>query len=367
MNVPYLSFNQELTDTRAASIQAVQEVLDSKRYVLGQFVKTFEQRFAEYCGTEHAVGVASGLDALHLAMRLLNIQKGDEVIVPSNTYIASWMAASYVGARIVPVEPRLETSNIDPEKIEAAITPHTKAILVVHLYGQSCEMTAIQALAKKHNLYLLEDNAQAQGASYEGQTTGSFGHINGTSFYPSKNLGAIGDAGAITTNNAQWAKDAQMWRNYGSHERYYNKVIGLNSRLDELQAALLLPRLEQLDAWNSLRQQAAAWYNDRLMSINGLRCPHIVAGATSVYHIYAVHTEQRDALQAFLQARGVGNLIHYPLPPHLQEAYAHLDFEKGDFPIAEELAATELSLPIYPGISEREVDYVAEQIRQFFH
>lgn len=367
MNVPYLSFDQELADTRTASIKAVEAVLDSKYYVLGPSVKRFEARFADYCGTQHAVGVASGLDALHIAMCLLNIQEGDEVIVPSNTYIASWMAASYVGATIVPVEPRLETSNIDPEKIEEAITPHTKAILVVHLYGQSCEMTAILALAQKHNLYVLEDNAQAQGASYEGQITGSFGHINGTSFYPSKNLGAIGDAGAITTDNAQWAKDAQMWRNYGSHKRYYNRVIGLNSRLDELQAALLLPRLEQLDTWNALRQQAAAWYDERLAGITDLRCPHIVEGATSVYHIYAVHTKQRDALQLFLKERGVGSLIHYPLPPHLQDAYADLDFEKGDFPIAEELAATELSLPIYPGITEKQVDYVAEQIRQFFH
>lgn len=367
MNVPYLSFDQELADTRADSLKAVEAFLDSKYYILGPKVREFEAQFAAYCGTQHAVGVASGLDALHIAMNILGLSDGDEVIVPSNTYIASWMAASYVGATIVPVEPRMETSNIDPEKIEAAITPHTKAILVVHLYGQSCEMERIMAIAQKYNLFVLEDNAQAQGARYDGKTTGSFGHINGTSFYPSKNLGAVGDAGAITTDNATWADDAKMWRNYGSHKRYYNRVIGLNSRLDELQAALLLPRLAKLDSWNAQRQKAAAWYNERLAGIPDLRCPLVADKATSVYHIYAVHTPQRDALQAFLSERGVGSLIHYPLPPHLQDAYADLGWEKGAFPIAEELAATELSLPIFPGISEAQVDYVAEQIRQFFH
>lgn len=366
MNIPYLSFDATNDRIREDMIQAFTQFFDSKWYVLGKSVKEFEAAYAEYSQTEHCIGVANGLDALHISLRILEIGPGDEVIVPSNTYIASVLAVSMVGATPVLVEPRLDTYNIDPALIEAAITPQTKAILPVHLYGQCCEMGPIMEIADKYKLYVIEDNAQSQGASYNHRVTGSWGHCNGTSFYPGKNLGALGDGGAITTNDADLAQKCRVLRNYGSQKKYYNEVKGLNSRLDEAHAATLMVKLPHLDSWNEERQQIASWYSEALHGVGDVILPVLADGATSVYHIYLIRTQQRDQLQSYLKEQGIGTLIHYPIPPHMQKAYQELGFKKGDFPIAEEIADTCLSLPMYPGLSEDQVRYICTRIQQFF-
>ncbi|HEX8507114.1 MAG TPA: DegT/DnrJ/EryC1/StrS family aminotransferase, partial [Hymenobacter sp.] len=300
MEVPFLSFEPQHGPLRGALIEAFARVVDSHWYVLGQEVQQFEQEYAAFNQVGHVVGVANGLDALVLALRALGIGPGHEVIVPSNTYIATWLAVTQVGAMPVPVEPDPATSNLDPARIAAALTPRTRAIMPVHLYGQACRMTEIMTLAEQHGLFVLEDNAQAQGAAFAGRLTGSFGHANGTSFYPNKNLGALGDAGAVTTHHANLAQRVRVLRNYGSQQKYYNEVIGYNSRLDELQAALLRVKLPQLPAWTQQRQQIAAWYDGHLAGISGLRLPATAMGATHVYHLYVVHTPRRDALQRHL-------------------------------------------------------------------
>ncbi|GGK78180.1 aminotransferase [Rufibacter glacialis] len=345
----------------------MQGVFDSKWYILGDYVKQFEREYAIFNDTASCIGVANGLDALQISLKVLGIGEGDEVIVPSNTYIATWLAVSYVGATLVPVEPNIATYNIDPAKIEAAITSRTKAIIPVHLYGQACEMDAIMAISKKHNLYVVEDNAQAQGALYNGRKTGSFGHANGTSFYPGKNLGALGDAGAITTNDEEISKKITSFRNYGSHKKYYNEVKGVNSRLDELQAAILSVKLPYLLEWTEQRKNLADHYNRCLADVHQLNTPVLTNGATHVYHIYMVRTTKRDELQQFLQRKGIGTVIHYPVPPHLQEAYKYLGYKKGDFPIAEDIANTCLSLPLWPGMTKEEVETVCSSIEEFFH
>ena len=365
MQVPFLSFEPQHAPLREAMQRAFARVYDSHWYVLGPEVGQFEQEYAAFSQVGHAVGVANGLDALVLALRALEIGPGDEVIVPSNTYIATWLAVTQVGATPVPVEPDPATSNLDPARLEAALTPRTRAIMPVHLYGQACRMSEIMAIATRHRLYVVEDNAQAQGAAFAGQLTGSYGHINATSFYPGKNLGALGDAGAITTNDAGLAQKVRVLRNYGSQQKYHNEVVGYNSRLDELQAALLRVKLPELPEWTRQRQQVAAWYGQHLTGIAGLRLPAVAAGATHVYHLYVVHTPRRDALQQHLAAQGIGTLIHYPVPPHRQQAYAGLNMPAGAFPIAEELADTCLSLPLWPGMTEAHVAAVAAAIRSF--
>ena len=365
MNIPFLSFEPQHAPLRDAMTAAFSRVYDSYWYVLGEEVKQFEQEYAAFNQVAHTVGVANGLDALVLALRVLGVGPGDEVIVPSNTYIATWLAVTQVGATPVPVEPDPATSNLDPALIAAALTPRTRAIMPVHLYGQACRMTEIMALAAQHNLYVVEDNAQAQGAAFAGGTTGSFGHVNGTSFYPGKNLGALGDAGAVTTNDAGLAHKVQVLRNYGSQQKYYNEVVGYNSRLDELQGALLRVKLPHLPEWTRQRQQVAVWYSQHLAGIANLRLPAVAEGATHVYHLYVVHTPQRAALQQHLTAQGIGSMIHHPVPPHLQQAYQGLGFAPGRFPIAEELANTCLSLPMWPGMTEAHVAAVAGAIRAF--
>ena len=313
------------------------------------------------------MGVSNGLDALHLSLKALGIGKGDEVIVPSNTYIATVLAVSYVGAKPVFVEPNIETYNIDFSKIEEAVTPNTKAIMPVHLYGQACEMQPIMDIAKKYNLFVIEDNAQSQGATYKEKITGSWGDINGTSFYPGKNLGAIGDAGAVTTNDENLAEKVKILRNYGSQKKYYNEFIGHNMRLDELQASFLSVKLKYLKEWTLKRQEIGAWYDEALKEIEGLILPKIAEGATHVYHLYVIRTKKRDELQSYLNEKGIGTLIHYPIPPHLQEAYESLGLKKGDFPIAEELAETCLSLPVWPGMGVEHVELISENIKAFFN
>ncbi|AYA36213.1 DegT/DnrJ/EryC1/StrS family aminotransferase [Hymenobacter oligotrophus] len=365
LRVPFLSFDAQHSPLKTEILAALERVYDSHWYVLGQEVQQFEQEYAAFNQTAHAVGVANGLDALVLCLRALGIGPGDEVLVPSNTYIATWLAATHVGATPVPVEPDPATSNLDPTQLQAAITPRTRAIVPVHLYGQACRMREIMEVAGRNGLHVVEDNAQAQGAAFDGQLTGSFGDINATSFYPGKNLGALGDAGAVTTANEQLAQRVRVLRNYGSQQKYYNEVVGYNSRLDELQAAVLRTKLPYLAAWTAQRQQIATWYHRHLAGIEGLRLPHTAPGATHVYHLYVVHHPRRDALQQHLAQAGVGTLIHYPVPPHRQQAYAHTPAARLALPVAEQLAQTCLSLPLWPGMTEDHVASVAAAVRSF--
>ena len=366
MKIPFVSFEEVNKQIKPEILQAFEEFFDKAWYVLGDKVKEFEAAYATYNQVSHCIGISNGLDALHIALRTLNIGAGDEVLIPSNTYIATALAVSYVGAKPVLVEPSLQSYNIDSARIEAAITDRTRAIMPVHLYGQACVMDEIMTIANKYNLFVIEDNAQAQGAAFKGKLTGSFGHINGTSFYPGKNLGALGDAGAVTTNDAELAKKAAVLRNYGSEKKYYNEVIGYNMRLDECQAAFLSVKLSYLAEWTAQRQQIADWYKQALSGIAGIVLPETAEGATHVYHLYVIRSKERNALQQHLAKEGIGTLIHYPIPLHLQGAYKSLGYQKGDFPIAEEIADTCLSLPMWPGMQQRDVQYVAESMKQFF-
>ena len=340
---------------------------DHSWYILGDQLTAFEMEYAAFNKVKHVVGVSNGLDALHIALRTLGIGSGDEVIVPSNTYIATLLAVSYVGAKPALVEPSMQSYNIDPARIEASINSRTKAILPVHLYGHCCEMEEIMNIANKHQLFVVEDNAQAHGACYKGKPAGSFGNINGVSFYPGKNLGALGDAGAVTTDDGSLAEKARMLRNYGSQKKYYNEVIGFNMRLDECQAGFLSVKLKYIQEWNAQRKRIAATYDKLLFGIGDLILPKVSKDASHVYHQYVIRTKSRDQLQEYLTKKEIGTLIHYPVPPHLQQAYKSLNHKKGDFPIAEEIANTCLSLPVWPGLSEEHQEEIASQIRQFFN
>ncbi len=365
--IPFLSFEKMHAQIKREMLHAFEKVYDSYWYILGKEVETFEKQYAQYSHVQYCVGVGNGLDAIIIALKTLNIGKGDSVLVPSNTYIATWLAVSYVGAEIIPVEPDEKTYNIQPENIEAAIKENTKAIIPVHLYGQICEMDKIMQIAQKYNLFVIEDNAQAQGSFFKGKISGSWGHINATSFYPGKNLGALGDAGAITTNDAVLYQKAKTIRNYGSQKKYYNEVKGINSRLDEMQAAFLQVKLKYLDEWNKERQQIAQWYFETLNDEKNIILPYIHPDATSNFHLFVIRTKKRNELQEYLHKNNIGTLIHYPVPPHLQEAYKDLNYKKGDFPIAEEIADTCLSLPMYPGLEKKDIEYIASKIKNFFN
>ncbi|MBQ2860543.1 MAG: DegT/DnrJ/EryC1/StrS family aminotransferase [Peptococcaceae bacterium] len=339
------------------------EVLRSGWYVLGKEVAEFEKEFAAYCGAKYCVGLASGLDALWIAFRVLGIGEGDEVIVQGNTYIASVMGITINGATPVFVEPDA-FYNIDVTKIEEKITERTKAILVVHLYGQASNMTEIMRLAEKYNLRVVEDCAQSHGAKWNGQMTGTFGDVGCFSFYPSKNLGAFGDGGAVVINDEILDKKFRVFRNYGSEKRYHNMIIGANSRLDEMQAALLRVRLAHLDEINAERADIAAAYTAAINNEKVL-LPQIRTGASSVFHQYVVRTDDRDKFMNYLQDRGIGTIIHYPIPPHLAEAYQYLGYEKGAYPITEAYADTVLSLPMYTGMTQEEIKYVIDVINEY--
>jgi dTDP-4-amino-4,6-dideoxygalactose transaminase len=367
MNIPFLSFNDINKSIKEDLKNEFDRFIDDGWYVLGNKLKTFESEFASYSGTAFCSGVGNGLDALIIALKALGVGPCDEVIVPSNTYIATWLAVSYVGATPVPVEPRIETYNINPEEIEKKITSKTKVILPVHLYGQACEMNDILSIANKHGLFVIEDNAQAQGATFNNIKTGSFGHINATSFYPGKNLGAFGDGGAITTNDETLYRFANVYRNYGSEKKYYNEIKGINSRLDEMQALFLSLKLKKLNSWNIEREAIATNYQTLLSSVDEIILPKLANNATSVYHLYVIRTDKRDELQNFLNQNGIGTLIHYPIPAHLQTAYSELNYNKGDFPIAEKIASTCLSLPIYPGLTNEQLVYITDVIKKFFN
>ncbi|MCF0186143.1 MAG: DegT/DnrJ/EryC1/StrS family aminotransferase, partial [Bacteroidaceae bacterium] len=334
------------------------EVLRSGWYVLGKEVSSFEEEFAIYTGAKYCVGLASGLDALWIAFRILGIGVGDEVLVQANTYIASVMGITINGATPVFVEPD-EYFNIDASKLEEKITERTKAILVVHLYGQASNMGPIMDVAKKYNLRVVEDCAQSHGAKFNGLMTGTFGDIGCFSFYPSKNLGAFGDAGAIVTNDAKIAEDVRVFRNYGSEKRYYNKVVGTNSRLDEIQAGLLRVRLSHMAELEAEKRQICERY---LAELDGTKfeLPEIREGATHIWHQFVIKCDKRDKLIEYLKAKGIGTIIHYPIPPHLSEAYGYLGFKEGDYPITERYAQSVLSIPLYNGMTSEEQDYVIE-------
>lgn len=339
------------------------EVLRSGWYILGHEDEEFEKEFAAYTGAKYCKGLASGLDALILAFRALGIGAGDEVLVQGNTYIASVMGITVNGATPVFIEPD-EYDLIDVDKLEAAITDKTKAILVVHLYGQATNMTKVSEVAKKYNLKVVEDCAQSHNATWQGKMTGNLSDVGCFSFYPSKNMGAFGDAGAIVTNDADIAEEIRVLRNYGSEKRYYNREIGMNSRLDEMQAGLLRVRLKHMDELTSERVRIAAKY-DELITNPLIRKPKTREGATHVYHQYVIHCDRRDELKDFLESKGVGSIIHYPIPPHLQVGYKYLGHKEGDFPITEQYAKEVLSLPIYTGMTDEEIEEVANAINQF--
>lgn len=344
--------------------ESVLKTLRKGYYVLGPEVEAFEKEFAEYIGAKYCVGLASGLDALWIGLKVLGVESGDEVLVQSNAYIATVMAITMVGATPVFVEPDVYY-NMDVDKIESAITKKTKAIIVTHLYGQTTSrMDRVQKICKEYNLYLVEDCAQSHGSKYDKKTTGTFGEIGCFSFYPSKNLGGFGDGGAITTNDPEIAKKVRIFRNYGSEKRYYNSVIGTNSRLDELQAALLRVKLKHLEELQGERDRLAKKY---LEKINNplIMLPQVADKCTSVWHLFVVGCQKRDELMEYLAQNDIQTLIHYPVPPHLQEAYHGLGYKRGDFPIAEKHADTVLSLPLYIGMTDQEIDYVIEIINKF--
>ena len=351
--IPFLDLGAAYRELKTEIDAAVQRVLDSGWYILGPEVEAFETEWASYCEASHAVGLANGLDALILALRALDVGPGDEVIVLSNTYIATWLAVTAVGARPVPVEPDPATHNIDPALIAAAITPATKVILPVHLYGQPADMDLILAIARQHGIAVVEDAAQAHGARYKGKRIGAHGDIVCWSFYPGKNLGALGDAGAITTDNSDLADRIRVLRNYGSRVKYVNEVQGANSRLDPVQAAALRVKLKHLDAWTERRVAIADQYLKELAGTN-LILPHVPDWANPAWHLFVVRTTEREALQARLTAAGIGTLIHYPIPPHMQAAYADMGIEPGALPLARQLAVEVISLPIGPHLKNND-------------
>jgi dTDP-4-amino-4,6-dideoxygalactose transaminase len=362
--IPFLDLHAAYDELRDELDRAWHRVMDSGWYLLGQETDAFEKEFAEYCGVSCCVGVGNGLDALHLILRAMGIGPGDEVIVPSNTYIATWLAVTYAGAIPVPVEPDEQTCNMNPLLVEAAISPRTRAILPVHLYGNPADMDQIIELAHRHGVKVIEDAAQGHGALYRGQRTGALGDAAGFSFYPGKNLGAFGDGGAVTTNDRALAEKVRILRNYGSNVKYINEVKGVNSRLDELQAALLRVKLRHLDSWNQRRTAIAQKYSEALEQ-SGLLLPASTTESTSAWHLYVVRTPNRDALAKHLKENGIGTLIHYPVPPHLQEAYSELGYAEGAFPIAEKMAAELLSLPIGPHLSDGAVSRIMACISMF--
>lgn len=363
--VPFLDLGAATAELRAELGAALERVLDSGWYVLGREVADFEAAFAGYVGARHALGVANGLDALTLLLRAVGVSPGDEVIVPAHTFVATWLAVTACGAVPVPVDVRRGTGNIDPELVDAAVTARTTAIVPVHLYGQPADMDPLVELAARRGLAIVEDAAQAHGARQRDRPVGTFGAGAGWSFYPGKNLGALGDGGAVTTDVAEVAARVASLRNYGSTTKYVHTELGVNSRLDDLQAAVLSAKLRVLDEWNARRRGVAQRYLAELQGLEWLDLPVVEWWADPVWHLFVVATEQRDALQAHLAEAGITTLVHYPIPPHQQRAYEHLGHRAGEFPVAERLAAQVLSLPIGPQLSSGDVDRVVAAVRSF--
>jgi dTDP-4-amino-4,6-dideoxygalactose transaminase len=363
MKVPFLELRRAYAELAPQIARAMERVASSGRYILGEEVEAFERDYAAYCGARHCVGVASGLDALHLSLRALGVGSGDEVIVPSNTYVATWLAVTHCGARPVPVEPDPAAHNLDPARVAAAVTPRTKAILAVHLYGQPADLDALSRLARRHGLALLEDAAQAHGARYKGRRIGGHGNAAAWSFFPTKNLGALGDAGAVTTDDAALAERLRMLRNYGSPRPSVTEAAGFNSRLDPLQAAVLAVKLPHLDAWNARRAAIARTYREELASLD-LELPAVPDWAEPAWHLFVVRSTRRDELRRRLAASGIETLVHYPVPPHRQPAYADLGIAAGALPVAERLAGEVLSLPLGPQLEPAELRAVVDALRE---
>ena len=361
MSIPFLDLKAAEEELRPELDAAYRRVMDSGWYLLGRELERFEAEFAAYCGAKHGVGVGNGLDALHLILRAYGIGPGAEVIVPANTFIASWLAVSHAGAVPVPVEPDPRTCNLDPARIEEALTSRTRAIMPVHLYGQPADMDPILDVARRHGLKVIEDNAQAQGARYRGRRTGGLGDAAGTSFYPGKNLGAFGDGGAVTTNDPELADRVRLLRNYGSAHKYMHEIPGFNSRLDEFQAAFLRVKLRVLDEWNRRRAGLAERYRTAL-SGTALELPGVLDGVLPVWHLYTIRHADRDRIRERLERAGIGTLIHYPVPPHRQAAYAALGFGEGAFPVTERIHREILSLPMGPHLSEADQDHVIDAV-----
>lgn len=364
IKVPFVSFKPMERELDEQLRSAFERVYTRSWYIGGIEDENFEKDFAQFCNVKYCVGTGNGLDALMLSLKALGVGSGDEVIVPSNTFIATALAVTYVGATPVFVEPNINTFNIDVNKIEEKITPKTKAIMPVHLYGQPCDMDKIMDSAKKHNLYVVEDSAQAHGALYKGKRVGSFGDAAGFSFYPGKNLGALGDAGAVVTNNNELAEKIRAFGNYGSDYKYHHIYKGNNSRLDEMQAAFLSIKLSCLDRMNEERRKIAKKYLDRIDNPL-VKLPVVEEFAQPVWHIFAVRCDKRNELEKYLCDNGIGTNKHYPIPMHLQECYKDLGYQQGDFPIAEEISKTELSLPMFYGMSDEQVEYVITKINEF--
>ena len=361
--VPFLDMKSPYQELKAELDTAYQRVMESGWYILGEEVKAFENEFAAYCGARHCLGVGNGLEALHLILRGYGIGEGDEVIVPSNTYIATWLAVSYSGARPVPVEPDPRTYNLDPLRVEAAVTPRTRAILPVHLYGQPADMDSLMEIAARHDLKVIEDAAQAQGARYKGRLAGALGHAAGFSFYPGKNLGAFGEAGAIVTSDPDLKARMMTLRDHGQAKRYYHSMVGWNARMDGIQGAVLSIKLRGLAAANAARRAHAAMYSQLLTGTPGVVLPQTAPGNEHVFHIYAVRVKHRDQVLQLMAQRGVNCAIHYPVPIHLQEAYAFLGLKSGAYPVAERCAGEFLSLPMYPELSETQIQKVANELK----
>lgn len=364
MQVPFVSFLPMERELDSQLRAAFDRVFTRSWYIEGAEDAAFEKAFAEFCGVRGCVGVGNGLDALMLALKALGVGEGDEVIVPSNTYIATALAVTYVGAKPVFVEPDIRTFNIDPAKIEAAVSSRTKAIIPVHLYGQPCDMEPIMTMAKKHGLYVLEDCAQAHGATYRGQKIGSFGDAAGFSFYPGKNLGALGDAGAVVSNDEALLEKVRALGNYGSDYKYHHIYKGNNSRLDEMQAAFLAAKLPHLERMNAQRRQIAQRYLEDIRNPE-IILPYVREDVVPVWHIFGIRCDRRAELEKFLNDAGIGTNKHYPIPMHLQPCYQGLGFRQGDFPIAEEISATQLSLPMYYGMTEEQIQYVIGKVNEF--
>ena len=365
MNVPFLDLKPAYLELKEELDAAYHRVMESGRYILGPELEAFETEFAEYCSVKHCIGVGNGLDALHLILRAMEIGPGDEVIVPAHTFIATWLSVSYSGATPIPIDIDEKTYNINPNLIEAAVTEKTKAIVPVHLYGQPADMDPILKIAKKYDVKVIEDAAQAHGARYKRRRTGSIGDAAGFSFYPAKNLGAFGDGGAVTTNDDTLADKVRLLRNYGSRIKYHNEMKGFNSRLDELQAALLRVKLKKMDEWNSERRQLAQEYGNSLRDAAGVVLPFVPEWAEVVWHLYVIRVKDREGIQRNFDANGIGTMIHYPIPLHLQRAYLDMGFQSGDFPFAEQMAREVLSLPISPYLSFLDVDSVANTLIRF--
>ncbi len=364
MKIPFVTFKPMEHELDNELRAAFTRVFENSWYIDGLEDKAFEEAFAKYCKADYCVGCGNGLDALMLSLKALGVGKGDEVIVPSNTFIATALAVTYVGATPIFVEPDINTFNINPSLIEEKITPKTKAIMPVHLYGQACDMDPIMALAEKYNLFVIEDCAQAHGATYKGKNIGTFGDAAGFSFYPGKNLGALGDAGATITNNKELAEKLRALGNYGSDYKYHHIYQGTNSRLDELQAAFLSAKIPFMDKMNKNRREIAQKYLEGIKN-SAVILPYVMPECEHVWHVFAIRSDQRDELANYLEEKGIGVNKHYPIPMHMQECYKELGIKQGELPIAEEISATQLSLPLYYGMTDEEINYVIDCINQF--